>query len=463
MVFRTLYKMGRAFLDAWVPSRTTLSWYICILAVVTVVAVVAFLTTFSYRHPFWTTRPVAQTTLLPRAEGRIHHDGDPPPPSPTTPEGYVVERVRRLRQRTQTDPLWTEIATLWRTAPTEDATESFWADEEELSMVPPPEAAVTSETARWSTRYPGARLFVVRTQSDGALVATLLVMPTVLDTPADDRLPVFLADRLFVHPGHRRRRLVPVLVDAAVSDARQRLGSEPVGIFAVEIDGTVLAASRLPFAEAARTMRVYQTVAPAMLVDPEAEVSHRVVQTTKELPSKAYESSGDRVHGNTHTLEPAVGDTRQAWWEAVLAHPQHTVLAVGGNDWVHLRRRNVDTSHVLVELLGHSYHSTRCTELPAQVYAFLRATYAQDKVVSQVSLVVAQPLVRVFEMVGRDTAVSRGGDEDGGGDSDSDAGGRPANAAAPWFPYDTHFLYMYNYRLSRNRVTVPFTFDLPVV
>lgn len=498
------------------PSRTTAITIALSLLVAFVVSLLLFYAVARVRFPFWSKQPVAHPTILPASDGRVVSSNESSY-SPTLPDGYVVERVRRLSTMTGDEPLWRDIARLWRRGVCEDLEPVRDNGPDDMSSTDFSTGTSAVPVPSWSyqriydqTRYPRTQLFVVmharrsppyqehdnhdehdehkkdarvtiRTNPAPALVATLLCTPTTIDTPVDTELDVFLGDRLFVHPDHRGKGLVPALLTEAVRYARHRARhhpphpehSEPVGLFAVELDFDSPDRNRLPFGEVAGTVRVFQTVTPALLVDPESDVAHQAVTSLRRLPSRAYESSGVRTHGNTHTLEPsATSNARKLWWAHIIRHPDHhTLLSIGGQDWIHLAHDPVaslpsgkpDGTHRIVQLLGCSFDHAQCDQLPPHLYAHLRSTYGTHPTVKRVTIVIPQPLQRTFQQYVHTHLLSRERTS-----SSEPARTKPDWEDAPtdphkWHWYDAHHVYMYNYRLRRKGLDVPFTFDLPLL
>lgn len=512
-------------LRQYVPSRSTAALWVVVLLCVCILSMALFYVMARFRYPFWSVQPVAQPTLLPAADGRVHTVWTAmwyPPSPPEVPEGYVVERVKigdtrhskqrhlHNRSREVSQNVSQEVFLLWAMS-TQQNPSTVDVDDASSS---PPSIGSTSSTgspvpiSAWTraryeayTRSPGAQLFLVRdttTPSSPALVATLLCTPTTLDTPIEEGLDVFVGDQLYVHPDHRGKGLVPVLIAEAVGVAREqnkrRLSAstsssssssssspqhEPVGLFAVELDLNQPGRGGLPFSEVGCNVRVYQTIVPALLEDPSSDVAHKRVRQMKQLPSKAFESSGVRTHGNTVTLEPsASSDTRKQFWAHLLRHPEcHTVLSVGGQDWIHLTHDPVagpdgqpDRSHHVVQLLGCSFDLSHCDQLPAHVYAFLRNRYSTDSHVRTVTFVLAQPLQLVFERYTKAFASSRERVDDTtpedsahSAQTDNEEDSSISNDPMKWRWYDAHNLYMYNYRLRRRLLDIPFTFNVPVM
>jgi hypothetical protein len=438
------------------------------------------------------------------------------------PEGYRLESLTStsLDARTPTDPLWKELQGLWEAAHGSQPADSDGEVPREGGDVPVP--AITTDFVYWALQYPGAQLYMIRCERDtdrtrkGGLVASLVSLPSVIDTPVEHGVSVFLIDKLCVHPNHRAQRLVPALVSACVrnnarrADASDEISSdspttdlvEPIGLFAVELDFANAHQNRLPFSDVARVMRVYQTVSPTMLVDPPAEVSYRLVDSSvaaEHWPTKLHESSEyrrtaasqtersaelRRVFGSAaahRTLEPCVGTkSRMEWCSYVAKHPNHSLLSVGGTDWIHLTHHETEPSSVpqhLVCLVGTSFDRHQLPQLPQYVYAFIRKTYASHAASTQVSLVIPHGLQTYFahsSVAPKYTSAGKGVVASGRVEqeevthtkTDSLEPSPPIHHHhhhhSDWIFYDAHYIYMHNYRLHQKRVLLPHTFDLPI-
>ena len=176
------------------------------------------------------------------------------------------------------------------------------------------------------------------------------------------------------------------------------------------------------------------------------------------------------------TLEPDVSATSwKEWWSYITRHPNHSLLSVGGSDWIHLSHQPATASeqapgnHIVVELTGTSFDRDRLPELPQYIYAFVRRTYASETGVRKVSLVIPQGLQTHFEKAPATPhhVQKRSGEEDTNADNQTDS--RCAthcddenDDATDWAFYDAHHIYMYNYRIDRKKLILPHTFDLPI-
>ena len=427
------------------PARSTVLTVILVLAAVCLVSFVSLLLLYRARHPFWRTQPVAWLTVLPASEGRIARTLSEMPPPRDVPDGYTLHTLRTCPD--QSDPLWRTLATLWNVC---EGNEELSTDSTSDST--PPSAKHTPRSVYWRCRHDGTQLHTIRT-SNNAIVATMVTTPTVLDTPAERNVHVFVVNHVCVHPEHRGKQLVPVLIGAA----QPSQSDTPVGIFATELDFGTRTWHRLPFAEVAHTMRVYRTFQPTMLVDPSTEVNHTVVTDLKRLPKRAHESSSARVHGALRTLEPsAAHDARTRHWAHVIASPYDTLLSVGGDDWVHLHHPPThDPTHALVFVTGCSFPNAQMVQLPKHVMQWVKRNYAKASKASKapprkhVTVIVPQPLARVFVLVTSNLPdTSRKAIDD--------------TAASEWTYYDAHYVYMYNYRLRQKTTQVPFTMDIDV-
>lgn len=583
--FKRLFKL--------LPERHVMLTVVLAIAMLCVASFMLFYIVLCFQHPFWSSQPVARPTILPCRNGKIHTGLhamlDTVPSHAEVPEGYVLTRVRQLNQRSETDPLWNELVDLWTNMSTYThnndnamaaagvhANGHIHGNDQECdecdNCEDVPEPRISQQSVYWTTRYPGAQLFIVRkyhedigSGSSQPLVASMICMPTMLDTPVETELEVFLVDRLHVHPEHRGKRLVPALVTAGVSYMKKRReqkttqrerilaaratetatdsknavvatedsatedssvsttttstitstttssdqthtvvqDSEPVGMFSVELDFHKPGQNRLPFAEVARSMRVYQHIQPALLLDPPAEVSYRIVRHGDRLPTKVHESSSSRLDSRNKmtTLEPTPSSrSRTLWWKYIISHPNHSLLSIGGSNWIHLSHEHAALSHshhqphlpprgthVVVQLLGSSFDSNTHTKLPAYVYAFIRRQYSTHPTVRRITLVIPQPLQTTFaqhlkhrpdsspfsstpvQNHGGGTGTDRM-NPDPDSDTRSDDVGMDENVRSNgernrdrWCHYDSHYIYMYNYRLQQKKLEIPFTFDLPVI
>ena len=77
-------------------------------------------------------------------------------------------------------------------------------------------------------------------------------------------------------------------------------------------------------------------VNPTLLVDPDTDVSHQVVEDVKNIPDKASECSQAHIETKM-TIEPdADHHSRMIHWKTVVSHPTRRLLSIGGSDWIHL-------------------------------------------------------------------------------------------------------------------------------
>lgn len=457
---------ANASLTKYLPQRSTVVIIALVVAALCVLSFVAVVLLSRASHPFWCTQPVAWQTLLPAAEGRISQTPSQMPQPRDVPNGYTLHTHHAKTLPPASDPLWRTLATLWNTC--EHEKEEAEARDSDNDAPQLPTTTHTPRSVHWcccggAPSERDAQLHTIRTADDAhRLVATLVTTLTVLDTPKEHDLPVFVVNHVCVHPAHRGKGLVPALIGSAATTAATDSTNAPlplpppVGIFATELDFDTSTWHRLPFAEVARTMRVYRTYQPTMLVDPSTEVNHTIVTSLKRLPKRAHESSDARVHGTKRTLEPsATHDARTRHWAHVIGSPYDTLLSVGGDDWVHLHHPPTsDPKHALVFVAGCSFPHAQMVQLPKHVVQWVKRRYdSESSRTKHVTVVAPQPLAQVFVLAEHvsDTA-----------DTTETRQQITDKASSEWTYYDAHYVYMYNYRLRQKTTQMPFTMDIDV-
>lgn len=427
----SMYEWFQKHIQAHLPSDSYVRALLLVGVLVFVVVTVLIVSFHRYRHTFWQDKPMSWTTILPSRTGIIQHSSlrktnDAPV---TVPDGYSLSLVE-MEALIADKALLNQLAQLWEMAP----------------------ERVVRECGVPST---GMRMLLLywNDESSRTLVGSIAWSPPVsVHTPVDTSLPVFLVRKLVVREEHRGKRLAPVLMEKALHYARQVDSLvEPVALFTVPARADRANNNRLPFSAVAHTMRVAVVCKPALLIDPETEVSHQEVTHISKLPDKATESSEAHIETKL-TLEPDSGSPdRMTHWERVLAHPHRRLLGIGGQDWMHLEHVPAQpTQPATVVLKGCSFGHDDHTKIVSHLVTYIRTVCAEQ---AEVKLVVPLPLQHAidshhsFSVVGDETNTN----------NTNEAENRTKHN---WALHDAHHMYMYNYKLNPVNVHMPYTFDL---
>jgi GNAT superfamily N-acetyltransferase len=425
-----MYEWFQTNIQAHLPSDSCVRALLLVGVLIFMVVAVLIVSFHRYRHTFWQDKPMSWTTIFPSRTGIIQHSSlrkthDAPV---SVPDGYSLTLVE-MDTLVADKVVLNQLGQLWETEPEH----------------------VVREFCAYST---GMRVLLLYWGGDGrdqTLVGSIAWSPPVrLHTPVDTSLPVFIVRKLTVHEGHRGKGLAPVLMEKVLHYARQVDSLvEPVALFTVPARADSVDKNRLPFSAVAYTMRMAVACNPVLLIDPETEVSHRVVADIRELPDKATESSGEHI-ATKLTLEPdASSPDRLAHWKRVLAHPHRRLLSIGGHDWMHLEHTpgRLDTP-TTVALRGCSFGHDEHDKIVGHLVTYIRTACAEQ---AEVRLVVPMPLQPAIDSHHSFGAVRE--------DDNANAvvGNRNKNK---WILHDMHYMYMYNYKLNPANVHIPYTFDL---
>lgn len=421
----SMYEWFQKNIQAYLPSDSCVRALLLVGVVVFVVVAVLIVSFHRYRHTFWQDKPMSWTTILPSRTGIIQHSSlrktnDAPV---TLPDGYSLSRVE-METLVADKSVLNQLAQLWGTVP-------------EFGV---PSTGILVLLLYWNGGG-----------SNRTLVGSITwTQPVSMHTPVDTHLPVFIVRKLVVREEHRGKGLAPVLMEKALHYARQVDSLvEPVALFTVPAIPNRVDNNRLPFSAVAHTMRMAVVCKPAVLLDPETEVSHQVVTDISKLPDKASESSAAHIETKL-TLEPDAGSPdRLEHWKRVLAHPHRRLLGIGGQDWMHLEHVPAQRAqHAMVVLKGCSFGHDEHAKIVSHLVTYIRKACAEQ---AEVRLVVPLPLQQAIDSNHSFGAV-REDDE-----KNPMAGNRNKNK---WTLHDAHHMYMYNYKLNPVNVHIPYTFDL---
>lgn len=420
------------------PSSNLLRSILFILVLFLILLIVVVIKISKYKHRFWVNKPVAFPSIFPTQIGVIRHDDDyhliNTPHNDTLPDGYNIQHIRDTVELSSVKNK--TISVLFQLWNEREDTPQRDAKKDSVVM-----KHTSLQEVHSLLQQPHSELFLLMKQN--TIVGTLLCSPTIIDTPIENAKHIYMAQQLFIHPEHRRKRLAPCLMNYAIDTAKARHQCEPVVLFSVPWKQDMLSQNRLPFAEISKTMRVFQTYQPSLLLDPHTEVNHKLVKQLKDLPSRAFESSDLRISGSP-TLELST-DTldHTKHWEYVLQQPQHIVLSVGGTDWIHLKHiRQNSSTHLSTQttfpgciliLQGFSFHSNEIDNVVPHLFKYMKTECNQENLVA---LIVHEPLTPLFD---EHSSLCKELPRDN------------------WTFYDAHYLYMYNYKLNQHHVHIPYT------
>lgn len=417
-------KWFQSTVQSRLPSHSYVRSLLLICLLVFIAVVVLIVSFHRYKHAFWYNKPMAWTTILPSKTGIIQQTVLPTNNTATIPNGYALALTMVNAHQQLPQLLLDELATLWNTTVQAIREESLW----------------TSETTL-------LRLYATSQDNSDQLVGSLMWMPARLHTPVDDGVDIVVARRLVVHPNHRGLGLAPAMMEHALQHLRKTShGREPVVLFAIPAQLDKSNNNRLPFSEIARTLRMSIVVNPTLLVDPDADVSHQVVEDVKNLPDKASECSQAHIETKM-TIEPdADHHSRVNHWKTVVSHSTRRLLSIGGSDWIHLTHLpNAENRPFQVVMLnGCSFDISEQDQIIHHLVRYIKTQCAED---TSVKIVIPHPIVQSTQSAALTDATNA----------------THKSHASPWSLYDAHHIYMYNYKLNPATIHLPLTMDIELV
>ena len=419
-----LCKWFQNTIQSRLPSYAYVRSMVLIGVILFVVAVILIISFHRYKHGFWHDKPMAWTTILPSKTGVIRNAALQQS-TPNIADGYTLSIAQVPISRRDKDMLFIALAKLWDTTPAAVRNDHLWTNDTAVLLLH--HASTTDETKQ--------------------LVGSLIWVPNRIHTPVDDGLDVSVARMLFVHNDHRGKGLAPAMMEHALQHLRKvEDGNEPIAMFAVPALTDRTNNNRLPFSEVARTMRMSVVCKPALLADPDTEVSHQIVTNIANLPDKATECSTAYIETKM-TVEPdAESPSRLLYWKHVVAHPERRLLSIGGTDWMHLTHRpNTANRHAQVILNGTSMDMFEQDKLVSHLVQYIKKQCIEDE---SVQLIVPQPLQEAVQ-THRSMMLGTMAENDG-----------EQSTAFGWTLHDAHFVYMYNYKLNPANTHLPLEFDM---
>lgn len=411
--------------QAYLPSVTYVRALLFIALLVFIVACVLIVFVHRYQHRFWHDKPVAWASVLPSRTGILQHS--PSHTVPVLPEKYTVSLIRVesvYPNKPAPSTVEQELMGLWGC--------SVEVVRERCHSMPDTTLLLLHTTSKSKkSKEPNA--------TQVTLVGSLLWAPLSIHTPVDKELMVLVVRFLVVHPDHRGQRLAPALMEHALHNARRKYDEqEPVAVFAVPVNKNKWGNNRLPFAEVARGLTMAVTCRPVLLEDPATEVSHQLVTDVANLPDKATECSQAHIHTALTFEVDAASDRRLAHWKQVLMLPNHRLLNIGGQDWMHLVHHpsQDNTAPLKVELLGCSFAHDEGETIVRHLMQYIKQ---HCETPPEVQLIVPLSL-----------------------QSDMENSLRKADTTldSVWTIYRAQYIYMYNYKLNPENVHIPYTFDI---
>jgi len=432
-------------LDTWGARGRFVLIFLAAVTIVLVVGMIVLVYAHRRWHPYWRTQPVGWMTVFPSASGVI----DPAHTARThalraLPPSYRIDAL----------PLPSSAGG--------DAARAVAVAPLVTLMNTHGEVPYVMEADRlaWMLRVPGSRTYVLRKRSQ--IVGMIHSAPLSLDTPRHAGLPCRYIDHLVLAPSERGQSLSTHLIDRVIRDAPPSSSSSSSSSPSASVPavGAFMSERRMPWPEAAMFRRSSAVINPVLLPEVPLEVRVREVRRAADLPTRALESSTVRVE-NGQTLEPTPDAAR---WRYLVANPYHIVLSVSGEDWIHFEELPM---HVA------SAASTTRTEAIAAQVAYDGAT--RVLVLRGFSLPRAQ-LARYVVAYLRQSSRPRRHAPSANGDGDGEDEAlvlivpsplltelQPAlegALATTWDTYDEQCLYLYNYRVNKYEVHVPFSWNV---
>ena len=372
-----------------------------------------------YSHTFWQDKPVAWTTILPTRTGLIQNNVMPSYTAnvPRLPDTMRIKIIKCMTWDISSNRESSNEETKEKTIQT---LQTLWTMDEH----------VVCELLE----IPDTRIALV--YDDQQVVGTLVFYPTLFHTPVEENLSLFVAHHLFVAHTHRNQNIAIHLMEKTLDVIRKEKKYEPVVLFQVEYRSDLYSKDRLPFAEVARIMRVKRTLKPLTLPDPDTTLTHSIVKTVEELPSKASENSNAHIQTKL-TLEPAADNAhRRNYWSYCIQQPNHVVLSMGGEEWIHFIHNKKEIEDKII-LKGCSYHEKDLQNMVSHVIHYMKINVQPKN--KAVCLIIPQSLVSTFNT---HLNLSNNIDEQ------------------HWEYHDGHYVYMYNYKLNRVNVNLPYTMNV---
>jgi hypothetical protein len=321
-------------------KRSSIVSLVCIVCALILYLIMVLVVMHPRFHAFWRQHPVAWTSLLPAAKGRILQKW----PAKAPPK-LAFQHPFRVEATTRAQKYYPQIQQLWTAC--------------KNKRIPR-----TVDARVWFLLFDQSRL-----------IGTLVSVPYEIDTPYDTALLCQWIDHLYIHPNYRRKRACTVLVDNAIRYHTVN-GVAPIGIFLTEYP--------LPFAFASKIVRVTGKIRPMLLPDlkTDVQISHRRVHTLSDLPSKAFESSSVRIHGGA-TLEQT--PSSRTWNKALKSSHGHVVLNFNQTDWIHLEEESTPKE---VKLFVHGFSCDDPIAAAMYIHYYILQQY---KSVDVLTLIVASP------------------------------------------------------------------------
>lgn len=371
-------------------------------------------------YPFWSSQPVAWTSILSVKEGIIVDNPLQISCSKTVPEFMKIQKLtvpNRYKERIhfikRHQIYWSSITKLL----TNNGMDNH--------------STFTPNYISLNLSYPDSTIYCII--FGNKVIGMLHKIPIMVDTPFHKNLPCQWLDYLCVNKKYRgnsfvSKNIATILMEHAICDSsyskplntNQNKSSNkkdkiPIGLFMTE--------KILPFPHVAQFTKMISIMQPALLPDQNIQTVYKIVNSMDNLPSKAYESSDIRIHGGA-TLEPSSNiKYKKSFWEFVIYNPYHTVLSIHGEDWIHIQRFPNEKNVPVFALNGFSCKND--SDIVLHVMHFL-----STQKYNEIKFVVKAPIHELFKN------------------------------KLQWEIYDVHYLYFYNYRLNRKSTHIPNTWNI---